>query len=109
MHLDKGFAQMTVQTRRAGRSRHRMPLVADAARVQAKRAFGRAFQLAPEHPAPPYYAGIAYVRAGDLPAARWMLARAVSLSPEGMDYRTTIANQLKVLDQFIAATEQAGR
>jgi hypothetical protein len=38
-----------------------------------------------------------------------MLARAVSLSPEGMDYRTTIANQLKVLDQFIAATEQAGR
>jgi cytochrome c-type biogenesis protein CcmH/NrfG len=75
----------------------------------AKLAFGRAFQLAPEHPAPPYYAGIAYVRAGDLPAARRMLARAVSLSPEGMDYRTTIANQLKVLDQFIAATEQAGR
>lgn len=75
----------------------------------AKLAFGRAFQLAPEHPAPPYYAGIAYVRAGDLPAARRMLARAVSLSPEGMDYRTTIANQLKVLDQYIAAMEQAGR
>ena len=75
----------------------------------AKLAFGRAAQLAPEHPAPPYYAGIAYVRAGDLPAARRLLARAVSLSPDGMDYRRIIANQLRVLDQYIAAMERGGR
>lgn len=75
----------------------------------AKLAFQRAVQLAPQHPAPPYYAAIAYVRAGDLPLARRLLARAVALSRPGTEYRRQIAGQLTVLDRFIAASEQAGR
>ncbi|ONF95305.1 tetratricopeptide repeat protein [Sphingomonas jeddahensis] len=74
----------------------------------AKLAFGRAFQLAPEHPAPPYYAGLAYIRAGDLPAARRLWLRAVSLSPEGADYRRSIATRLLLLDRYMAAMEQGG-
>lgn len=72
----------------------------------AKLAFKRAIQLAPEHPAPPYYAALAYVRAGDLPAARRLLARAVSLSRTGTEYRRQIAGQLQVLDLYMTAAEQ---
>lgn len=75
----------------------------------AKLAFERGFQLAPEHPAPPYYAALSYVRAGDLPAARRLLARAVSLSRPGTEYRRQIAGQLQVLDRYMAAMEQGGR
>lgn len=75
----------------------------------AKLAFGRAMHLAPEHPGPPYYAALAYVRAGDLPAARRLLARAVSLSREGTEYRRQLAGQLIVLDRYMAAVEQAGQ
>jgi tetratricopeptide (TPR) repeat protein len=75
----------------------------------AKLAFQQAIRLAPEHPAPPYYAGLAYVRAGDLPVARRLWRRAVALSPEGQDYRRTIAGQLALLERYMAAMEQAGR
>lgn len=75
----------------------------------AKLAFRQATRLAPEHPAPPYYAGLAYVRAGDLPGARQLWKRAVALSPEDTDYRRTIAGQLALLERYMAALEQAGR
>jgi Flp pilus assembly protein TadD len=70
----------------------------------AKLAFQRAMQLAPRHPAPSYYAGLAYVRAGDLPAAQRLWRRAVALSAEGSEYRRTIAGQLMLLDRYVAAT-----
>lgn len=75
----------------------------------AKLAFARAVQLAPEHPAPPYYVAMAYVRAGELPAARGWLARAVALSREGTEYRRQIAGQLMLLDRYMAAVEQSRR
>jgi Flp pilus assembly protein TadD len=75
----------------------------------AKLAFRQATRLAPEHPAPPYYAGLAHVRAGDLPGARQLWRRAVALSPQGTDYRRTIAGQLLLLERYMAAMEQAGR
>ena len=65
-------------------------------------AFARAMRLAPEHPAPPYYAGLAYVRAGDLPKARAWWARAVRLSAPGTGYREAIATQLAMLDGYVA-------
>ena len=73
----------------------------------AKLAFGRAMQLAPFHPAPPYYAGLAYVRAGDLETGHRLWRRAVALSPKGMDYREAIAGQLLLLDQYMAALSAA--
>ncbi|WP_066777963.1 hypothetical protein [Sphingomonas sp. CCH5-D11] len=75
----------------------------------AKLAFGRAMQLAPEHPAPPYYAAISYIRAGDLPMARRLMARAVSLSRDGTEYKRQLAGQLLVLERYMAAVEQTGR
>jgi tetratricopeptide (TPR) repeat protein len=75
----------------------------------AKLAFQRAIQLAPRHPAPYYYAGLAYIRAGDMPSARRMWIKAVEVSPEGADYRRDIAGQLMLLDRYMAAVEQATR
>ena len=75
----------------------------------AKLAFRRAMQLAPRHPAPYYYAGLAYIRAGDLPAARRLWIKAVEVSREGTDYRRDIAGQARLLDRYMAAMDQAGR
>lgn len=69
----------------------------------AQIAFRRAMQLAPEHPAPAYYAGMAYLRGGDLPRARHLLARAVALSAPDTSYGRTIAAQLALLDRYVAA------
>ena len=66
-------------------------------------AFRRAGQLAPEHPAPPFYLGMAYVRAGQFREARPYWARALALSPAGTSYRREIAMRLSLLDRLIAS------
>jgi len=65
-------------------------------------AFRRAAQLAPEHPAPPFYAGLAYVRAGDFTTARAYWRRAYALSPQGTDYRREIGLRLALLERLVA-------
>lgn len=69
-------------------------------------AFNRAAQLAPRHPAPPFYLGLAYARAGDLDRAARLWRHAVALSPEGAPYRRTIARLLFALE---AQRATAGR
>lgn len=66
-------------------------------------AFRRAAQLAPEHPAPPFYLGMAYVRAGQFREARPYWARALALSPEGQSYSREIALRLALLDRLLAS------
>ncbi len=66
-------------------------------------AFRQAARLAPDHPAPPYYLGFAYLEAGDLAKTRQLWARAVQLSPDGTPYRLEIARRLMLLDRLIAA------
>ena len=66
-------------------------------------AFRRAGQLAPEHPAPPFYLGMAYVRAGEFRSARPHWARALALSPQGTSYRREIALRLALLDRLLAS------
>lgn len=66
-------------------------------------AFRQAERLAPEHPAPPFYLGMAYVRAGQFAAARRPWARALALSPAGTSYRRAIALRLTLLDRLLAA------
>lgn len=66
-------------------------------------AFRRAAQLAPEHPAPPFYLGLAYVRAGQFREARPLWARALSLSAAGTSYREAIAVRLSLLDRLLAS------
>jgi len=73
----------------------------------ARLAFDRAIRLAPEHPGPAFFLGLAYVRGDDLPAARRWWARALALSPAGTDYRREIAVRLLLLDRVLA--EGGGR
>ncbi|MCP3734473.1 hypothetical protein M9979_06230 [Sphingomonas sp. RP10(2022)] len=69
-------------------------------------AFRQAIRVAPAHPAPSFFLGLAYVRAGDFPAARQAWARALALSPQGASYRRDIAMRLALLDRLLA--EQGG-
>lgn len=68
----------------------------------ARFAFDQAMRLAPRHPAPPFFLGLAHIRADDYAAARPLWARAVALSPEGASYRRDIAIRLALLDQLLA-------
>ena len=64
-------------------------------------AFRQAIRLAPKHPAPFYYMGLAYVRAGNLPAALPLWKRAAALSVPGSEYGRDIARQLAMLDRAL--------
>jgi cytochrome c-type biogenesis protein CcmH/NrfG len=68
----------------------------------ARFAFEQAARLAPTHPAPPFFLGLAMVRAGDPAAARPLWARAMALSPAGVSYRRDIAVRLALLDRYLA-------
>lgn len=65
-------------------------------------AFRQALRLAPEHPAPPFFLGLAYIRAGEFAKARPLWARAVALSPADAGYRAQIAERLQLLDMYLA-------
>ncbi len=69
-------------------------------------AFQQAMRISPDHPAPPFFLGLAYVRTGDFAAARPLWARALVLSPAGAAYRREIGLRLFLLDRYLAA---AGR
>ena len=70
-------------------------------------AFENAVRLAPQHPAPPFFIGVAYVRAGEFAKARPYWAHALALTPQGVSYRPAIAERLALLDRFLAAIEKA--
>ncbi|SEM42800.1 hypothetical protein SAMN05192583_0167 [Sphingomonas gellani] len=69
-------------------------------------AFQQAARLGPEHPAPPFFLGLAYVRAGDFAKARPLWARAMTLSPDGASYKRDIALRLALLDRYLTMAEQ---
>lgn len=70
-------------------------------------AFDRAMAVHPTHPGPPFFLGLAYVRAGQLAEARTYWARAVELAPAEASYREALVMQLERLDRVIAM--QAGQ
>jgi len=70
-------------------------------------AFRRAAQLAPKHPAPPFFLGLSYLRSGEFAKARPYWARALALTPPGVSYRPQIAIRLALLDRFLAETAGA--
>lgn len=66
-------------------------------------AFDRAIAIAPRHPAPRFFRGLARAQAGDFAAARADWATALALLPPRAPYRQAIAERLAVLDRVIAA------
>ena len=64
-------------------------------------AFQNAMRIAPRHPAPPFFLGLAYVRAGDFAAARPYWKRALALTPPNVSYRQEIAVRYAVLDRYL--------
>lgn len=65
-------------------------------------AFRQAIRVAPRHPAPRFFMGLAYVRANDYPAARAAWVKALALSPEGASYRRDIEIRIQLLDRLLA-------
>ena len=74
----------------------------------ARFAFERAAQLAPRHPAPPFFLGLAYVETGQFAAARPFWARALALTPSSFSYRSEIEQRLALLDRYLAEAGAAG-
>lgn len=70
-------------------------------------AFQQALRISPEHPAPPFFLGLAYIREGNFAMARPYWARALALSPQGSSYRQEIGLRLMLLDRYIAAMNDA--
>lgn len=70
-------------------------------------AYQQAARLSPRHPAPPFFLGEAYVRAGDFATARRYWARALALTPPGASYRSDIAMRLALLDELTAMQRAA--
>jgi tetratricopeptide (TPR) repeat protein len=69
-------------------------------------AFRRAMQVAPSHPGPPYFLGLAYIREGQYAAARPWWRHALALSPQGASYRVEIAKRLEMLDLLLAELDR---
>jgi tetratricopeptide (TPR) repeat protein len=68
-------------------------------------AFQQAMRIAPRHPAPPFFLGLAYVRSGNFAAGRPYWARALALTPKSVSYHDEIAVRLALLDQVMAAQD----
>ena len=69
----------------------------------ARLAFDQAKRLAPDHPAPAFFEGLAFAESGDVRTARCYWARALALTPPTASYRRDIAMRLAMLDMVIAA------
>lgn len=70
-------------------------------------AFQQAVRLAPRHPGPRFFLGLAQVRSGDYPAARSTWAKAQALAPAGASYRRDIAVRVMLIDQLLAERDAA--
>lgn len=71
----------------------------------ARLAFTQAMRLAPKHPGPPFFLGVALIQSGDFAAARPYWARALALTPPNVSYRAAIADRLAILDKYLAAVK----
>ncbi|AQR72526.1 hypothetical protein BXU08_01565 [Sphingomonas sp. LM7] len=67
----------------------------------AKYAFDRALQLAPQHPGPPFFYGLALIREGKFAEARPYWAKAVALTPAKASYRDQLVVRLFLLDRLL--------
>lgn len=81
----------------------------EAVTPSALLAFQQAIRLSPRHPGPPFFTGLAYVRAGQLAQARPYWRRALNLSPGGAPYRMPIQARLTLLDAYLRQSAHPAR
>ena len=72
----------------------------------AQFAFQRAATIAPAHPGPPFFMGLALAQSGRLAEARTIWAQLASRAPPGAPWKADLDERLVRLDSLIA---QAGR
>ncbi|WP_137864286.1 cytochrome c biogenesis factor-like protein [Sphingomonas sp. 1F27F7B] len=75
----------------------------------AQFAFGKASALSPQHPGPPFFYGLALVRANRFAEARPWWEKAVALAPDKASYRPALVARLLALEMFLQDQEQARR
>ena len=63
-------------------------------------AFQRAAMLAPKHPAPPYFLGLAYLQMGDLTTADTLWRRLLAGAPADAPWRARVADRLTFIERF---------
>lgn len=73
----------------------------------ARFAFDRALKLAPQHPGPPFFLGVALMNAGEFRQARRWWMQAFILSPD-LSFRAEISERLALLDRFLASDAGQG-
>jgi len=69
-------------------------------------AFERARQLAPNHPAPPFFQGLALARSGEPEQALTLWRQALALTPPDASYRPIIAGGIQALSAPANASAQ---
>jgi cytochrome c-type biogenesis protein CcmH/NrfG len=68
----------------------------------AELAFEQARQLAPRHPAPLFFEGLARARSGDLERGLVLFRAALALTPEGTSYRPMIEQGVEMISNTLA-------
>jgi len=72
----------------------------------AQFAFQKAANLAPDHPGPPFFMGLALAQTGRLAEARTLWAELLARSPADAPYRADLQARLERLDSLIAEQAQ---
>lgn len=74
----------------------------------AQYAFQKAATIAPDHPGPPFFMGLALAQTGRLAEARTLWADLLEHSPPDAPYRADLEARLARLDSMLAAQGQVG-
>ena len=75
----------------------------------AQLAFQRAARIAPDHPGPRYFFGLALAQGGNFDEAERIWRQLIAEAPEGAEYRTMIEERLQALRQQRAMPAPAGQ
>lgn len=73
----------------------------------ARMAFERAAQISPEHPAPPFFFGLALAQSGRLPEARVIWADLLKRAPADAPWRADLEARIKRIDAMIDMMNKA--
>ncbi|MCY1671276.1 tetratricopeptide repeat protein [Novosphingobium sp. SL115] len=68
----------------------------------AQFAFQKAAKIAPDHPGPPFFMGLALAQSGRLPDARAIWAELLARSPADAPYRVDLEERIQRIDSMLA-------